>query len=642
MKFSSVFSGALVAAASIVPATAAPSVPLEARQNGAVVVTGVTNNGVQTRLELRTMQREQPDMFNLYLIGLRRMMAVPQQNALSYYQIAGIHGRPYIQWDGEAPERRQSDNAQAPADGWGGGYCTHVSNIFLTWHRPYLALYEQILYGHVQDAANSFPDDGRRARYQAAARNFRIPYWDWAAQPCAECLPYPKLVSQMYLDIDTPNGRQTLMNPLFRYNFTNGAPSELAYNPFATWQWTRRYPSSWDVNNAWSQNDLIAPQIANNQASFRDRLYNLLTGPSNFNMFSNSAWFASSNTANPDSLESVHDAIHSITGSNGHMTYLDFSAFDPIFFLHHAMVDRVWALWTATHGGANGGDTSSYVQQAASTGSSFYYAQGTNINADFPLSPFHRDANRNLWTSNQVKQTSTFGYVYPETPQNVNPADVTRRIAQLYGQSTTGNRKRDLVNLSKRDDGHHYHYITNIASQKFQMNGSYAVYVFLGEPPANPAEWSTSDKLVGTHGIFSNMPDKNSVGMSQMDVLVTGTIPLTSTLLNKCKTGEVKDLDPSNVEPYLQQNLNWRVGMFDGTAVDAGDVPGLSVTVVTSDVTPPSSDDQMPVWGHFASLPNITVDKIGGHIDKLWAFSEKWSFGELINEGMKSKKFSLW
>ncbi|PNS20693.1 Tyrosinase [Sphaceloma murrayae] len=632
MKFSSIVSGALVAAMAAVPTAAIPSPPLEARQNGGpVVVTGVTGNGVQQRMELRTMQRNNPDMFNVFIIGLRRMMAVPQNNALSYYQIAGIHGRPFIPWDGVTPMNN------GPSEGYGGGYCTHVSNIFATWHRPYLALYEQILYGHVQDAANSFPDDGRRARYVNAARNFRIPYWDWAAQSCAECLPYPRLVSQMYLDVDTPNGRQTLMNPLFRYNFTSGPPTEMAANPFATWTWTRRYPSSWDVNNAWSQNDLVAPQIANNQRSFRTRLYNLLTGPSNFDQFSNSAWFADSTGGQTDSLESVHDAIHSFVGTSGHMSYLDFSAFDPIFFLHHAMVDRMWALWTATHPNGAGG-TSSYVSERRSSGTTFYYGQGTAIDADFPLAPFHRDTNRNFWTSNQIQQTTTFGYVYPETPQGVSTADVNRAVSQLYGPTTTSGRKRDVVSLSKRDDGHHYHYAANIASQKFQMNGTYRVYIFLGQPSDNPADWPIASNLVGTHGVLSTVPGG---GMTNMDVLVTGTIPLTESLTDKCNAGELKDLDPKNVEPYLESNLNWRVAMSDGTAVDNGNVAGLSVSVVTSDVRPPPADTDMPIWGHFSAMPEITANKLGGHMDKLWALADKYSIGELINEGMKSKRFSL-
>ncbi|KAG8628704.1 hypothetical protein KVT40_002569 [Elsinoe batatas] len=632
MRFSSALSGALAVAASVLPTSAAPA--HEKRQSGSVVATGVTGNGVQNRRELRDMQRNNPDQFNVYILGLRRMMAVPQNNVLSYYQIAGIHGRPYIPYDGELPDANAQ--GQRPTEGYGGGYCTHVSNIFLTWHRPYLALYEQILYRHVNDVAAEFPNDGRRQRYQNAASNFRIPYYDWAALPCAECLPYPKLVSQMYLDVETPNGRQTLMNPLFRYNFTAGAPTELVYNPFATWTWTRRYPSSWDVNNAWSQNDLIAPQIANNQQNWRDRLYTLITTQDlSFNRFSNSAWFASSGTATPDSLEAIHDAIHSLVGSNGHMSYLDYSAFDPIFFLHHAMVDRVWALWSALHGGANGGNTYTYVEEAVSRGSTFVWPQGTRINSNTPLRPFHRDSNRNPWTSEQVRSTTTFGYQYADAPNGVNPNDVARTVNSLYGAQAV-RRKRDLVSLSKRSDDHHYHYIANIASQKFQLNGTYAVFVFLGEPSDNPSEWSTSDKLVGTHGVTANLAGAGST-MNTRDVLVTGSIPLTTKLLAKCDSGELPDLEPTTIEPYLEKNMEWRVAKFDGTAVDAGNVPGLSVSVVTSDVRPPTVDTELPVWGHFTALPEITVKKVGGHMEKLWAFKEKWSLGELVDAGFSGK-----
>lgn len=31
------------------------------------------------------------------------------------------------------------------------------------------------------------------------------------------------------------------------------------------------------------------------------------------------------------------------------MTYLDYSAFDPAFWLHHAMIDRCFALWQALY-----------------------------------------------------------------------------------------------------------------------------------------------------------------------------------------------------------------------------------------------------------------------------------------------------
>ena len=44
-------------------------------------------------------------------------------------RVQGIHGRPYIPWDGV-----QGDNNE--------GYCTHTSILFPTWHRPYLGLFE--------------------------------------------------------------------------------------------------------------------------------------------------------------------------------------------------------------------------------------------------------------------------------------------------------------------------------------------------------------------------------------------------------------------------------------------------------------------------------------------------------------------
>lgn len=115
---------------------------------------------------------------------------------------------------------------------------------------------------------------------------------------------------------------------------------------FATWPETKRYPTSW-AQGASSQNNLVGPILDNNRVSFMDRLYNLFTNYHNFTQFGNEAWMVGSAVENADSLESIHDAIHAITGSSGHMTYLDYSAYDPIFWLHHGMIDRCFALFQA-------------------------------------------------------------------------------------------------------------------------------------------------------------------------------------------------------------------------------------------------------------------------------------------------------
>ena len=60
------------------------------------------------------------------------MSKAPQKDLISFFQLGGIHGAPYIAWDGVGPEK---PTEQA-------GYCTHGSVLFPTWHRPYVALYE--------------------------------------------------------------------------------------------------------------------------------------------------------------------------------------------------------------------------------------------------------------------------------------------------------------------------------------------------------------------------------------------------------------------------------------------------------------------------------------------------------------------
>jgi len=55
-----------------------------------------------------------------------------------------------------------------------------------------------------------------------------------------------------------------------------------------------------------------------------------------------------------DGLESVHDSVHDwVGGKTGDMGQLDFAAYDPIFFAHHCMIDRLWYLWQTRHGKTN-------------------------------------------------------------------------------------------------------------------------------------------------------------------------------------------------------------------------------------------------------------------------------------------------
>jgi tyrosinase len=46
-------------------------------------------------------------------------------------------------------------------------------------------------------------------------------------------------------------------------------------------------------------------------------------------------------------LEQYHGAVHMWVG--GHMGQIAFAAYDPIFWAHHTMIDRLWRLWQLQH-----------------------------------------------------------------------------------------------------------------------------------------------------------------------------------------------------------------------------------------------------------------------------------------------------
>lgn len=49
-------------------------------------------------------------------------------------------------------------------------------------------------------------------------------------------------------------------------------------------------------------------------------------------------------------LEEIHGWVHvRVGGQRGHMGSVPLAAFDPIFWAHHTMIDRIWRLWQRRH-----------------------------------------------------------------------------------------------------------------------------------------------------------------------------------------------------------------------------------------------------------------------------------------------------
>jgi hypothetical protein len=76
------------------------------------------------------------------------------------------------------------------------------------------------------------------------------------------------------------------------------------------------------------------------------------------------------------SLEGTpHGVVHNAVGGGGFMSYFETAGQDPIFWLHHAMVDRLWTAWLAQGGGRANPTSASWL----TTSYSFYDETGATV-----------------------------------------------------------------------------------------------------------------------------------------------------------------------------------------------------------------------------------------------------------------------
>ncbi|KUJ14577.1 tyrosinase precursor [Mollisia scopiformis] len=655
------------------------------------------------RIEIRDLQKN-ADQWNLYLLGLDAFKSLDETSDLSYYGIAGIHGRPYRPWGGV-----QGDNP----GGWQ-GYCTHTSILFAPWHRPYLALFEQQLYGIIQDIASKFPAESQ-ARYQAAAATFRIPYWDWAAAP-EDGGYFPVSVGRATnVDVITPtSGGKTVSipNPLYTNKFHPLLPGDFVSQPsgngtipYAKWTSTLRCPNKPTSTLAVSEEDQVVQSMTTQFASIQQNVNILLTDPNytDFTTFSNHE-LINEDPGYQASLEDIHNGIHgAVGGPGGHMAELDYSAFDPVFWLHHVNVDRLFAIWQAIN-------PTQYTFDRVDTlgGGTFVIPSGSDENTTTGLAPFNDPSGQNYWTSAEVVSTQTFGYAYPETQRWLfqNDSDyqnsIQNTIQQLYGgvsnsfangnnfvvqsapaavatapivQATQVENQKPISDAApapaaKQESGFHpikglvhhvqeiFHhdesppadtdnargldleaeigkpdenkpepkaitytdYIANIKTSKHGLGESYRVHIFLGEFTPDLKSWHTQDALVGTFMAFGKNTtpgDEAETGCgkckkdAKRDVYITGTVPLTAQIFSEVQKGNCPSMDKENVLAYLTKNLHWRVTLADGSEYPRENVPGLTITVATTEVT-------IPVHGRpqrsgvYENHPEVTVGRPAG------------------------------
>ncbi|KAJ0149403.1 Tyrosinase, partial [Colletotrichum tanaceti] len=393
--------------------------------SGPYAITGL-KTGIDSTSGQRPLRQNINDLqasgaqWDLYILGLAAMQSDGSENdQLSYFQISGIHGRPFIPWNG----------VQAVPRGSGGGYCPHGNVQFPMWHRPYVALFEQVLGGHIQAIAANYT--GSQAQeYRTAADNWRAPYWDWAADGGAQL---PPATTQATVTVNGPGGQVRLPNPLLGYKWQR-FPLNTASNYFPTsgdrncWAWpqTKRWPDA-NGNNR--------PSLANQELSqddLKSTTYNVFTTATDFETMASTG-----STGN--SFEAVHNSVHAAIYAV--MAYIEYAAFDPLFMLHHANVDRLIAMWQAIH------YNDRTQTQTLPSNALFATAANTPITADSPLKPFYRDASGNFHTGRTASDIKTFGYSYPEIADwNQSPDALARQVTvsvnRLYGPAGASAKRR--------------------------------------------------------------------------------------------------------------------------------------------------------------------------------------------------------
>jgi tyrosinase len=550
---------------------------------------------------------------------------------LSHFQLGGIHGLPYESWNGVDGSRDDNVNA----DNQWRGYCTHGMVTFPTWHRVYVALYEQVLQKHATDIARTYAE-GVRDQFMTAAENLRAPFWDWASNS----VPPPEVISLEKLTIIGSDGnKMTISNPLLRYTFHPIHPSFSA--PYSNWGTTLRHPKPPRSPGAKSNVAKLEQVMRAEQDQITQQIYYMLTRLHTWPDFSNHT-AGEGDPAN--SLESIHDGIHVNVGGGGHMSNAGVAGFDPIFFLHHANIDRMLSLWRALHPNV-------WVTPGSSVGGTWTIPINSTVDASTDLTPF-RMQSPGFWASSMTTSTSKLGYTYPEFngldlgDANKVRAAIATKVDQLYGDTVFGASFHSAVDVQPiasesttvsafmrggQDNADQSpdpsseplqpevssvtldDWVARVRVKKYELDSSFSILFFLGgstDAPEDVSDWRLSPGYVGGHHVFVNTAaEQCSNCRTQRELVVEGYVHLNRAIARNAPT--LGSFEPADIVPYLKENLQWRAQKNDGTAAALDELPSLSIIVGETPLTlsAPIPISTIPRSGETRFYPEITAGR---------------------------------
>ncbi|KAF2681958.1 Di-copper centre-containing protein [Lentithecium fluviatile CBS 122367] len=546
------------------------------------------------RHEIRDLKDNYPDHWNLYILALRAFQQMDQSNPLSSYKILGIHGKPYEIWQ----------EAEGVANPGPGSYCPHSNIMFATWHRPYLALFEQELWKQVKAIAEEALVD--RKQWLAAADSFRIPYFDSGLGIKGGELP--DFFTNPYISVTGPDGVPNVIpNPLFQYEFHPVIPEDFN-EKWAQMSTTVRYPTTKDSKGQsqpqfFRQNFFGARRMFQNKAAEVFRL-------SNYNEF-------------VTALEEFHGWMHStVGGAEGHFYPVEYSAFDPVFMLHHAHVDRYVAIFQAMH-------PETWVEPADSNGGNFWQPAHATVDATWGLQPFWKD-DQSFYSSDDIRDTAVFGYAYPETqPWNYMSEEDWRNAVRAYVALTYSPTARSTLTESDTQGGTSLAHllmddtfvdwsIAITASTKYLPGTFHVVFSFDGQGSVDDGSSMVGQWMQlrpeGANGAWkAKREGRGTKRINSLERTKNGTLSVTSSLLDEVAAGRLESLDEGVVVPFLKEHLTWSVIGEGGSQLGGDELDVFVIEVISTNVRIPKDPAQMLQYSdEVTAHPEVTEGKPGG------------------------------
>lgn len=202
------------------------------------------------------------------------------------------------------------------------------------------------------------------------------------------------------------------------------------------------------------------------------------------------------------------------------MTYLPLAAFDPIFWLHHCNVDRMFALWQTVN-------PDSYGATQTAPHNTWTIASGSQQGPDSPLEPFRKDAS-NFWTTNDVEDwAATFSYTYPEfSTSDGSRSSIIAFINQLYGSNPSLTASSISENAEKNNPS-----VSSSASASATSTSSVVSSTALNAVASGAPSVSSISSAIGGLG------NTGEGAVSSVAGMVSSLVPGRTTTTSSTKTG---------------------------------------------------------------------------------------------------------